>query len=231
MVAGKSPSVLGLDLRELRPAVMGELTGRTVAASNTLPNRPLRGHPMRFPTPDLNREAAARFMLACTALVLGVTVRPVLAQDQSAALTALIDRAQIEDMLVDYYANLGGADRGFGSYYTADGVLDVNGIVGRGKSGIEDLYQRTAAGTPRPSGTFRMLLTNTKVVVKGATATADCLWTGVRSATPKSTPQFVEQGHEHDELVKRDGRWYFRYRVITSDGGLPAMFEKTYQKR
>jgi hypothetical protein len=46
-----------------------------------------------------------------------------------------------------------------------------------------------------------------------------------------SSPQILEQGREHDELVKRDGRWYFKRRVITSDGGLPAMFEKTYQKR
>lgn len=186
---------------------------------------------MRIRPSQLNRQALTCFALACAALGLSIVAAPVRAQDQSAALTALIDRAQIEDMLVDYYANLGGADRGFGSYYTADGVLDVNGIVGRGKSGIEDLYKRTAEGTPRPGGTFRMLLTNTKVVVKGETATADCLWTGVRSATPKATPQFVEQGHEHDELVKRDGRWYFRYRVITSDGGLPMMFEKTYKKR
>jgi hypothetical protein len=31
--------------------------------------------------------------------------------------------------------------------------------------------------------------------------------------------------------VKRDGHWYFKRRVITTDGGLPAMFEKTFQKR
>jgi len=167
--------------------------------------------------------ALGRLVWVCAALLLVITARAALAQDQSAALTALLDRAQIENMLVDYYANLGGADRGFGSYYTADGVLDVNGI--------EDLYKRTAASGPRPAGAFRMMLTNIKIVVNGAAATADCLWTGVRSANPAATPQFVEQGREHDELVKRAGRWLFRYRVITSDGGLSAMFEKTYQKR
>jgi hypothetical protein len=235
MVAGKPPSVLGLGLPQLRQAVTGELTqpvgiGRR-PGSRWQNEAVAKENPMRFPASEFSRGAAARSMLACAALALGVTVRPALAQDQNAALTALIDRAQIEDMLVDYYANLGGADRGFGSYYTADGVLDVNGIVGRGKSGIEDLYKRTAAGTPRPGGTFHMLLTNIKIVARGETATADCLWTGVRSVTPKATPQFVEQGREHDELVKRDGHWYFQHRVITSDGGLPAMFERTYQKR
>jgi hypothetical protein len=70
-----------------------------------------------------------------------------------------------------------------------------------------------------------------KITVEGDTATADMLWTGVNSEKVTAAPQFVEQGREHDELVKRNGRWLFKHRVITSDGGLPAMFEKTYQKR
>ena len=106
---------------------------------------------MRIRPPEFNRALTC---LVCAVLALSILAAPVRAQDQSAALTALIDRAQIEDMLVDYYANLGGADRGFGSYYTADGVLDVNGIVARGKLGIEDLYKRTAAATPRPTPTI-----------------------------------------------------------------------------
>jgi hypothetical protein len=179
----------------------------------------------------LKREAFGRLAQACAALALIVTALPVLAQRPATTLAALLDRAQIEDMLVDYYANLGGAGRGFGSYYTEDGVLDVNGIIAHGRAGIEDLYKKTAEGTPRLRGTFRMLLTNTKIVVRGDSATADAIWTGIRSETPKATPQFVEQGREHDELVKRGGQWLFRHRVITSDGGLPAMFEKTYRKR
>jgi ketosteroid isomerase-like protein len=169
--------------------------------------------------------------LACAALLMGQAAAGAPAQAPAATLTMLLDRAHIEDILVDYYANLGGADRGFGSYYTEDGVLDVNGMIARGKAAIEDLYKRTAQGTPRLPGSFHMLLTNEKIVVHGDSATADCIWTGVRSQTPKATPRFVEQGREHDELVKRGGRWYFRHRVITSDGGLPAMFEKSYQQR
>ncbi len=183
---------------------------------------------------SVTRRAALRgvsvkhLVLSSAALLMAAAAAGALAQ---ADVTALIDRAQIENLLVDYYANLGGGDRGFGSYYTSDGVLDVNGMVARGRAAIEDLYKRTAEGTPRLRGTFRMLLTNEKIIVKGEAATADCIWTGVRSATPEATPQFVEQGREHDELVKRNGRWYFRHRVITSDGGLPAMFQKTYKKR
>jgi hypothetical protein len=185
---------------------------------------------MQLPVTRL-RGPIKRLALGSAALLLAAAAGRAPAQSPGATLTTLLDRAQIGDMLVDYYANLGGADRGFGSYYTEDGVLDVNGMVARGKAAIEDLYRRTAEGTPRPRGTFHMLLTNEKIVVRGNSATADCIWTGVRSETPEATPRFVEQGREHDELVKRDGHWYFQHRVITSDGGLPAMFEKSYQRR
>lgn len=159
------------------------------------------------------------------------SARLALADSTPKTLTALLDRAQIEDMLVDYYAQLGAGRHEFGAFYVADGVLDVNGVVAQGKQGIEDLYKKLAASSPPRSGTFRMLLTNLKIAVNGDAATADVLWTGVNSETVKAAPQFVEQGREHDELVKQNGQWRFKRRVITSDGGLPAMFEKTYQKR
>ena len=88
-----------------------------------------------------------------------------------------------------------------------------------------------ARETPRRPGTFRVLLTNVKIAVNGDSATADVIWTGVNSASVKAQPQILEQGREQDALVKRDGHWYFKRRVITTDGGLPAMFEKTYRKR
>jgi len=183
--------------------------------------------------------AIARFRAATTgAVVLGAAALALLicagsarAEQPATTLTTLLDKAQIEDMLVEYYGHLGGTDRDLGSYYIEDGVLDVNGIVARGRKPIEGLYKQLAEGTPRPRGTFHMLLTNPRIVIKGASATADVLWTGVLSETPKATPRFVEQGREHDELVKLAGRWYFKYRVITSDGGLPAMFEKSYKQR
>lgn len=176
-------------------------------------------------------ETLGRLLLASAALVLAGALRPAQAAAPAMTLTTLIDRAQIENMLVEYYGHLGGADRDLGSYYTEDGVLDVNGIVARGRKPIEDLYRKIAAGSPRIKGAFRMLLTNPHIVVNGDTATADVIWTGVNSETPASRPRFIEQGREHDELVKRDGRWYIQHRVITSDGGLPKMFEKTYRKR
>jgi hypothetical protein len=168
---------------------------------------------------------------AFTVALLALATSAVAADPPAASLTALLDRAQIEDMLVDYYSGLGAKRHDFGAYYVADGVLDVNGIVAQGQQPIEDLYKKIAASAPPRPGTFRMMLSNIKVVVNGDAATADMLWTGVNSEKVTAPPQFIEQGREHDELVKRGGRWLFKHRVITSDGGLPPMFEKTYQKR
>ncbi len=169
-------------------------------------------------------------VLTAGLLVLSRGVRGAGAEPGS-TLQRLADRAAIEDLLVDYYGQLGGRDEDLGHYYTDDGVLDVNGIIARGRKPIEALYAGIAQGSPRLQGTFHMLLTNPKVVVQGSSATADVIWTGVISQSVQSAPRFVEQGREHDELIKQDGRWYFSHRVITSDGGLPAMFQKTYRKR
>jgi SnoaL-like domain len=169
--------------------------------------------------------------IALVAFLISAPRVPALPEPPALTVASLLDRAQIEDLLIDYYSHLGAGRGEFGKFYVADGVLDVNGLVAKGQQAIEALYKQVRDGTPRRPGTFRMLLTNPRIVVAGDTATADVIWTGVNSASVTAAPQIVEQGREHDELVKRDGRWYFALRVITSDGGLPAMFEKTYQKR
>jgi hypothetical protein len=171
------------------------------------------------------------FMFALATLMLMASAMPAAAEHPATTLKTLLDRAQIEDLLVDYYGQLGTGGSDFSSFYVEDSVLDVNGLIAQGKKGIEDLYKGAAQDSPTRKGTFRMLLTNLKIVVNGASATADVLWTGINSETVKSTPQFVEQGREHDELVKRNGRWYFKHRVITSDGGLSGIFVKTYKPR
>jgi hypothetical protein len=170
-------------------------------------------------------------LFATVVLIMAALAVPAAAEYPVTTLNTLLDRAQIEDMLVDYYTQLGNGGHDFSAFYVEDGILDVNGTIAQGKKPIEDLYKGAATDSPARKGAFRMLLTNLKIVVTGATATADVIWTGVNSETVKSTPQFVEQGREHDELVKRNGKWLFKRRVITSDGGLPPVFEKNYKKR
>jgi hypothetical protein len=147
-----------------------------------------------------------------------------------ATLAALADRAAIEDLLVSYYAGLGTGKSDFGTYYLPDGVLNVDGLTASGAQGIADIYKKAGASLPH-GGSFHMLLTNLRIKLNGESATADALWTGVHSDAVTATPQIVEQGREHDELVKRDGRWLFKLRVITSDGGRRALGEAPGDQR
>jgi SnoaL-like domain len=107
----------------------------------------------------------------------------------------------------------------------------VNGLEYRGKKAIDELYAKLEQPSLFPRGTFHMLMTNPAIRVNGDSATADVVWTGIISDAVKAPPRFVEQGREHDEFAKVGGHWYIKHRVITTDSGLPAMFEKTYKQR
>jgi SnoaL-like domain len=175
----------------------------------------------------------SRFSAIAAAVALGTTVFASIisgqcawAEQPAATLQTLLDKQQIQDMLVDYYAHLGKGEADFGSYYLPDGVIDVNGLKGQGEAAIKDVYKKIGAGTPKRPGIFRMLLTNVAIVVNGNSATAETLWTGINSPTKAGPPQFVEQGTERDDLVKVGGHWLFKLRVITSNAGLQAMFAK-----
>jgi hypothetical protein len=173
------------------------------------------------------RAMAAALALGTAACASMAEVKPAEAEQPATTLQTLLDKQQIQDMLVDYYAHLGKGENDFGSYYLRDGVIDVNGLKGQGEAAIKDVYTKVAAGTPKRAGTFRMLLTNVAVVVTGNTATAETLWTGINSPTKAAAPQFVEQGTERDDLVKVNGHWLFKLRVITSNAGMQAMFAKS----
>ena len=173
-----------------------------------------------------------RLLLCCALLTACVFPQGAPAQLNVTTEATLLDRVQIEDLLIAYYQPLGSGGSDMSGFYTDDGVLDLNGRVYQGKAGIEQAY-RDAANAMGPSfkGKFHMLMNNPRIVVDGATATADLIWTGVASETVTSPPHLVEQGREHDELVKQQGRWLLKKRVITSDGGMPDFYAKTRRDR
>lgn len=182
-------------------------------------------HPTGF-----KRSAFARLASVSVALVLAMSARFALAGPSVTTMATLLDRIQIEDMLVEYYGHLGGG-HDFGSFYAPDGILDVNGIIAQGQKPIEELYAKIRQQSTMPRGTFHMLITNPRIVVNGNSATADVIWTGIVSDVVTAPPRFVEQGREHDDLVKSNGQWLIKHRTIISDSGLTSMFEKTYTKR
>ncbi len=167
--------------------------------------------------------------LALPALALGACN-----QAPDATTQALLDRVAVEDFIVDYYEHFGGtANEDFARYYTDDATFDVNGLVYTGHAEIVKLYDDLDAEPDNASqgGTFHMLLSNPVVKVDGDTATVKLFWTGVINETIDAPPRLVEQGREYDLLVKQDGKWLIKKRVVVADSGLPEMFKATYTPR
>ena len=143
-----------------------------------------------------------------------------------------LDRMAIEEVFVRYYSGLGSGDPGgFGGFFADEAELDVNGIVCRTKEEIAALYRDVAADKPNLTGTFRMMLTNLFIEIDGDTAKAQMLWTQTLNDTLKGPPRFIEQGREFDELVRQNGRWKIKKRVVIADSGLPDLMDQTYQAR
>lgn len=168
-------------------------------------------------------------VLAASALALGACN-----QGPDAETQALLDRVAAEDFIVDYYEHFGGSENeDFAKYYTEDAVFDVNGLVYTGHKEIVKLYDDLGAEPDAASqgGTFRMMLSNPVVKVDGDQATVKVIWTGVRNAAIDAPPTLVEQGREYDLLVKQDGKWMIKKRVVIADSGLPEMFKATYSPR
>lgn len=132
----------------------------------------------------------------------------------------LLDRMQIEDMLYEYYWELGEADRGnIGKYWTEDAVFDLNGMIVNGQEAIQAIYN----GDGRPPGNLVTVMGNPRIKVIGQTAVVDVIYTGVLNTSPDEAPKFFEQGHDHAELVKEGGRWKFQKRVLRNYSHASAM--------
>ena len=179
--------------------------------------------------------AAAVVGIAAGALV-GPHVPGLAASGETAdAGTALADRIAIEDMVTRYYGNFGKQDAAedFGAFYTEDAVFDVNGIVSTGREAIEAFYVESGSeeDAPAAQGTFHMMISNPVIDVDGDTATARFMWTGVLNTGIQEPPQLLEQGREYDLLVKQDGEWRIRKRVVIADSGLPERYMATYEPR
>ena len=173
--------------------------------------------------------------LAAASALAGCNVAATDETAPSAEQQELFDRIAIEDMVTRYYGNFGKQDAAedFGAYYTEDAVFDVNGIVSTGREAIEAFYTDTGDDEEAPAaqGTFHMMISNPVIDVNGDTATAQFMWTGVMNTGIQERPLLFEQGREYDELVKQDGEWRIKKRVVIADSGLPDRYMATYEPR
>jgi ketosteroid isomerase-like protein len=147
----------------------------------------------------------------------------------------LLDRIQIEDILTRYYYDLSRDNaHELSEYFTEDALLDVDGTVAKGRAEIAKLYSpepNPKQPAPATRRRMHMLLTNPIITVKGNTATAHVIWTGVTTEGIGKLPQVAEQGREDDELVKQNGKWLLKRRYISTDGRMPNRFDKNFKPR
>jgi hypothetical protein len=95
--------------------------------------------------------------------------------------------------------------------FTDDGTWDTAFGKGTGHAGIEALVRRLrTSDTPLPRAIHHV--TNVVIKVDGATATSFSNWVTVQNS-PQG-PKIGSAGSYTDDMVKRDGRWLFRYRKI-----------------
>jgi hypothetical protein len=156
-------------------------------------------------------------------------------------LTELVERAAIEDLFNDYYSQFGpNGQHNFMSYFTANGRLEVNGLVANGFDEIKAMYVQAGVGSEAkamkaegavPEGISEMMFTNLKIQLQGDKAVATLLWHSVQSDLLTSAPKVTEYGRERTELVKQAGRWLISKRVILSEGGMPEGELKSYPKK
>src|SRR5688572_20125309 len=184
---------------------------------------------------SLAQRSASRIvhaMLTGAAVLLGSLTAPALAQQVT--METLLDRIQIEDLLVRYYYDLTmGRAHEMSEYFAVDALLDVDGTIANGRAEIEALYgdgrQRDPNAAPRPRN--GMLLTNPVIEIKGNRAQAHVIWTGITNKGVGEPPALYEQGREDTELAKVDGKWLITKRYISSDSGTPDRFDQTFKQR
>jgi len=154
-------------------------------------------------------------------------------------LTELMERIAIEELFYDYYAQFrSDSSHDFGSFFTADAHLDVNGFVVDGRDEIKATYAQIDVGGEEeekkenavPGGMGEMVVTNLKIDLQGDRAVATLLWHAIMSDLVTSAPKVIEYGRERTELVKQNGRWLISKRVVLTEGGMPEGLLESYPK-
>ena len=84
----------------------------------------------------------------------------------------LLDRIQIEDMMIRYYVDISaGSGHNLSQYFTEDAVFDVNGMIAKGREAIAKMYGGLDETNTNLSSRLHMLLNNPIITVEGNKAT------------------------------------------------------------
>lgn len=173
---------------------------------------------MKFANP-VTRIWLAALSVACLALSI------VPAQAQEVTAKTLVDRAQITDLITRYYNNFGRENpENFSDFYADDAELILGTRSFKGKDGILTAYGRGPGQTPRePPQRFSFIVTigNPLIVVHGATATAQLVFTEFVIEKQGEAPKLITQGKEYGTFVKTKGQWRYKSRQIKGGTEVP----------
>ena len=127
-------------------------------------------------------------------------------------MSELAEKDAIREVMAEYCFRLDN-DRfaEMAALFTEDGTWDTAFGKGTGRTEVEALVRRLRQpGTPRPRAIHHL----TNIVIQVAGTTAKCFSNWVTVQNSEQGPKIGSAGSYSDDMVKRDGRWMFRYRKI-----------------
>ena len=137
------------------------------------------------------------------------------------------DRAEIENISNRYMVAMDAGDlETVMSTWADDGVLEWVRGVDRGKEAIRKAMSGFVGGaaaraqvdentTSRPR--TRHQIVNHVIDVDGDSAKTVAYWFAFTNNTPQGDVQLLYFGHYEDELVRRNGHWLFKKRVVYNE--------------
>jgi hypothetical protein len=165
-----------------------------------------------------------RIFAMLSAACLALSLAPA-AHAQEVTAKTLVDRLQIQDLITRYYNNFGRENaEDFSDFYADDAELILGARSFKGKDGILTAYGRGPGQTPRtPPERFSFIVTigNPLIVVHGATATAQLVFTEFVIEKQGEAPKLITQGKEYGTFVRLKGQWRYRTRHIKAGTEVP----------
>jgi uncharacterized protein (TIGR02246 family) len=144
---------------------------------------------------------------------------------QSSSLEARLkqfeDKAEIEQLLLDYGRHLDARD--FGAYaalFAKDGEWVGGFGTVAGPSNIKTFMEKAMPGANTAKNYH--LLSNFVITVQGDTATAWSRWAFVVPNREGGGAAISQAGRYDDTLVRESGKWRFKRRTASNDTGRPA---------
>jgi hypothetical protein len=120
---------------------------------------------------------------------------------------------------------------GVAAFFTEDIKLEVEGKVTEKLSTLIESFPKAALKFPKRIGQLRQQVTNVIIKVNGDKATCQFLMTQELNDTIKGIPRFTKQSRDFDWMVRADGGWKIRKRVVITDSGLYDGQEETWSRK